>query len=136
MAINSALATFSFAGNVVSECGTATVSIQRPALELTSIGDSAQRFLAGVGGATATLEIFFDLNTAVHKTMIDNLNDAAVAQAVIMTFTTGESISGSAYCTGYEVTAQAGSLVRANVTLQFTSASGNAIKPVAVAQGA
>ena len=134
MAINSALASFSFGGTVVSECGTATVSLQRPALELTSIGDSAQRFLAGVGGATATLEIFFDLNTDVHKEMIDNLNDAAVSAAVIMTFTTGETITGSAYCTGFEVTAQAGSLVRANVTLQFTSATGSAIKPVAVAR--
>ena len=134
MAINSALASFSFGGSVVSECGTATVSLQRPALELTSIGDSAQRFLAGVGGATATLEIFFDLNTAVHKAMIDNLNDAAIAAAVVMTFTAGETITGSAYCTGFEVTAQAGSLVRANVTLQFTSATGSSIKPVAVAQ--
>ena len=134
MAINSALASFSFGGTVVSECGTATVSLQRPTLETTSIGDSAQRFLAGVGGATATLEIFFDLNTPVHKAMIDNLNDAAIAAAVVMTFTAGETITGSAYCTGFEVTAQAGSLVRANVTLQFTSVTGSAIKPVAVAQ--
>lgn len=134
MAINSALSSFTYASNSVSDCGTATVSVQRPALELTSIGDSAQRFLAGVGGATATLEIFFDLNTTVHKTMIDDLNNASAAAAVRMDFTTGESISGDAYCTGFEVTGQAGSLVRANVTLQFTSASGNTTKPVAVAR--
>jgi len=133
MAINSALSSFSFAGNVVADTGTATVSLQRPALELTSIGDAAQRFLAGVGGATASLEIFHDLDNAGHKAMADQLNDASAAAAVVITLETGETFTGNGFCTGYEVTAQAGSLVRANVTIQFTSASGSTSKPVTIA---
>ena len=134
MAINSALSSFSFNGSVVSDCGTATVSLQRPALELTSIGDAAQRFLAGVGGATASLEIFHDLDNAPHKAMVDQLNDASAAVAVVITLETGETFTGDGFCTGYEVTAQAGSLVRANVAIQFTSASGSSSKPVAIAK--
>lgn len=133
MAINSALSSFSFNGTVVSDCGTATVSLQRPALELTSIGDAAQRFLAGVGGATASLEIFHDLDNAPHKAMVDQLNDASAALPVVITLETGETFTGNGFCTGYEVTAQAGSLVRANVTIQFTSASGSSSKPVTIA---
>jgi hypothetical protein len=133
MAINSALSSFSFNSAVVADCGTATVSLQRPALELTSIGDAAQRFLAGVGGATANLEIFHDLDNATHKAMADHLNDATAAVPVVITLESGETFSGSGFCTGYEVTAQAGSLVRANVTIQFTSASGSASKPVTIA---
>lgn len=133
MAINSALSSFSFAGTTIADCGTASVSMQRPSLELTSIGDGSQRFIAGIGGATANLEIFHDADSGGHSTLMTNLNTAAAAQTTVITLESGETMTGSAFVTGYEVTAQAGSLVRANVTLQFTSASGSGSTPLTLA---
>lgn len=131
MAINAALSSFTFGGNTVADCGTASISIQRPSLELTSIGDSAQRFLAGVGGATANLEVFMDLSDAAQAALIANVNSGSVAAAAEIICDT-VTVSGDAFCTGFEITAQAGNIVRANVSLQFTSASGPAVNPTTI----
>jgi hypothetical protein len=122
MALNSALSSFSFGGTVVAEVGTASVALNRPALESTAIGAKTQSFVVGVGGATANLEIFYDQSSAAHTTLENNINTgAAAAVACILTLASGQTYTGDAYVTSFEVTAQAGSLVRANVGLQFTN---------------
>lgn len=121
MAINAALSSFSFGGTTVAAVGSASVAMARPSIEITEIGAKTQGFLAGVGGATATLDLFYDQDSAAHTTMMTNINTAASAAACVLTLETGDTISGNAYVTSFEVTAQAGSVVRASVQLQFTN---------------
>ena len=57
--------------------------------------------------------------------MFTNINTAASASACVLTTESGAtttSFTGNAYVTSYEVTAQAGSVVRATIQLQFTNA--------------
>jgi len=125
MAINAALSSFSFGGTVVAEVGTASITMDRAPLESTSIGSKVSTFVVGVGNATANLEIFYDQDSAQHTALENNINTGAAAAAVILTLESNNTYTGTAYVTSFEVTAQAGSLVRANVGLQFTSAGGN-----------
>lgn len=126
MAINAALSSFSFGGTTVAAVGSASIAMSRPSLEVTEIGAPSQGFIAGVGGATANLDLFYDQDSAAHTSMMTNINTAAVAAAVVLTLETGDTISGNAYVTSFEVTAQAGSVVRASVQLQFTNAAATA----------
>jgi len=126
MALNSALSSFSFGGTVVAEVGTASIAMDRAPLESTAIGSKTKTFIVGVGGATAQLEIFYDQASAAHTTIENNLNTGAAAVACILTLDTGQTYTGNAFVTSFEVTAQAGNLVRANVGLQFTNAAGTA----------
>jgi len=121
MALNSSLSSFAFKSVTVSDCGTASVSLSRPPLESTSIGAKSQSFIAGVGGATASLDIYYDQASTGHVELEANVNNADAAQACTITMASGQSYAGNAYVTGFEVTAQAGSLVRASVQLQFTT---------------
>ena len=122
MALNSALSSFSFAGTTVAAVGTASVSTSRPAQLITGIGDTVDTFIAGVMGGTASLDIFFDEASAAHLAMTTNVGTAAAAAAVVLTLTSGTTVAGNAYVTGYDITATAGQVVRASINLQFTGA--------------
>ena len=122
MALNSALSSFSFAGTTVAAVGTASVSTSRPAQLITGIGDTVDTFIAGVMGGTASLDIFFDEASANHIAMCTNVGTAAAAAAVVLTLTSGTTVAGNAYVTGYDITATAGQVVRASINLQFTGA--------------
>lgn len=122
MALNSALSSFSFAGSTVAAVGTASVSTSRPAQLITGIGDTVDTFIAGVMGGTASLDVFFDEASANHLVMCTNVGTAAAAVAVVLTLTSGTTVTGNAYVTGYDITATAGQVVRASINLQFTGA--------------
>ena len=122
MALSSALSSFSFAGTTVAAVGTASVSTSRPAQIITGIGDTVDTFIAGVMGGTASLDIFFDESSTNHLALCTNVGTAAAAQATVLTLTSGTTVTGTAYVTGYDITATAGQVVRASINLQFTGA--------------
>jgi len=122
MALNSALSSFSFAGTTVAAVGTASVSTSRPAQIITGIGDTVDTFIAGVMGGTASLDLFFDESSTNHLALCTNVGTAAAAQATVLTLTSGTTVTGTAYVTGYDITATAGQVVRASINLQFTGA--------------
>jgi len=122
MALSSALSSFSFAGTTVAAVGTASVSTSRPAQIITGIGDTVDTFIAGVMGGTASLDIFFDETSANHLALCTNVGTALAAQATVLTLTSGTTVTGTAYVTGYDITATAGQVVRASINLQFTGA--------------
>jgi hypothetical protein len=122
MALNSALSSFSFAGTTVAAVGTASVSTSRPAQIVTGIGDTVDTFIAGVMGGTASLDLFFDEASANHLALCSNVGGALAAQTTVLTLTSGTTVTGNAYVTGYDITATAGQVVRASINLQFTGA--------------
>jgi len=122
MALSSALSSFSFAGTTVAAVGTASVSTSRPAQIITGIGDTVDTFIAGVMGGTASLDLFFDESSTNHLALCTNVGTAAAAQATVLTLTSGTTVTGTAYVTGYDITATAGQVVRASINLQFTGA--------------
>ena len=133
MALSSSLASVSFGGTTIAAVGSFTVSLSRNALEATSIGDNAQNFIAGIGGATLTLDLFYDQSSAQHTALENFINGGTTAaSAFVVTAATGQTYSGSGFVTAFEITAQAGSLTRATVTIQATTASpGSAILTIA-----
>jgi hypothetical protein len=122
MALNSALSSFSFAGTTVAAVGTASVSTSRPAQIITGIGDTVDTFIAGVMGGTASLDLFFDETSTNHLALCTNVGTALAAQTTVLTLTSGTTVTGTAYVTGYDITATAGQVVRASINLQFTGA--------------
>lgn len=122
MALNSALSSFSFAGTTIAAVGTASVSTSRPAQIITGIGDTVDTFIAGVMGGTASLDLFFDETSSGHLALCTNVGTALASQTTVLTLTSGTTVTGTAYVTGYDITATAGQVVRASINLQFTGA--------------
>ena len=122
MALNSALSSFQFNSVTIAAVGTASVSTSRPAQLITGIGDTVDTFIAGVMGGTASLDLFFDEASTGHLAFCTAIGTAAAAATAVLTLTTGTTVTGSAYVTGYDITATAGQVVRATINLQFTGA--------------
>ena len=122
MALASTLSSISFGGNTIGAVGTATVSLSRPALDVTGIGATNSSFVTGLQSATATLDIFYDQADTTHAALETNINGNGAPVATVLTMSAGMTYTGNATVTSFEVTAQVGSAVRASVTLQFTGA--------------
>ena len=124
MALNAALSSISYAGTTIASVGSASISLNRPSLDITPIGSAVNTYIAGVQGATATLDIFYDQGATGHTALETAINSASAAAAVVLTLDSGtvQTYTGNAFVTSFEITAQAGSVVRASVGLQFTGA--------------
>ena len=122
MALNAALSSISYGGTTIASVGSASISLNRPSLDITPIGSAVNTFIAGVQGATATLDIFYDQGATGHTALETAINNASAAAAVVLTLDTAQTYTGNAFVTSFEITAQAGSVVRASVGLQFTGA--------------
>ena len=133
MAINAALTSLTWKGVAVPAVGSVSISVTRPALDITPIGTPTQQYIAGVAGATATLDLFFDEGDAPHWTMLTDIQTATAAGSLVITLENGTTVTGDAFVTSYEITAQAQSVVRANVQFQYTTAASATANPVAIA---
>lgn len=127
MAINSAVCLFKTSADgtnwtTVPAVGSATVSFSRPSMDITPIGDATSTYVAGTQSVSATLDIFYDQTNSAHFNMIDDINGAKVGRYYQLYLQSGETIHGVAFTTAFETTAQAGSVLRASVSLQFTGA--------------
>lgn len=122
MAISSSLSSITWGGTAIAAVGTVTINLDRPAQDITPIGATNSEFIAGLQNTTATLDIFYDQASTSHTALESNINAANAAAAVVLTLATGMTYSGNAYVTSFAITAQAGSVVRASVGLQFTGA--------------
>lgn len=133
MAISSAFTSLTWKTVAVPAVGSASISVTRPAFDITPIGTPTQQYIAGVAGATATLDLFFDEGDAPHATMFGDINDGSDSGALVITLESGTTVTGNAFVTSYEITAQAQSVVRATVQFQYTTAAAANAKPVTFA---
>jgi len=102
----------------IAAVGTATISINTPAIDVTPIGSTSQSYIAGAIGATATLDLFYDQTSSAH-TALEGFATARTFNTYKLLMASSQTISGSAMITGFEVTAQAQGVTRATISLQF-----------------
>ena len=120
MAINAALTSLTWRGITVPAVGSVSISISRPAIDITPIGTPTADYIAGISSATGTLDLFFDEGDAPHVTIFGDINDhTPTSGTIVITLESGTTITGNALVTGYEITAQAQNVIRATVQLQF-----------------
>lgn len=121
MAISGTVASISAGGTTIAAVGTATISFNTPAIDVTPIGSTVQSYIAGAIGATGQLDIFYD-QTANGHTTLDGYAANRTFNTWVLTLAAGQTISGSAVITAYEITAQAQGVTRASISLQFDGA--------------
>ena len=120
MALSGTVAGITAGGTTITAVGTATFSLNTPAIDVTPIGSTTQSYIAGALGCTGSLDIFYDQTSGGHTTL-DGYATARSFNTWVLTLASGQTITGSAMITGYEITAQAQGVTRASVSLQFDS---------------
>lgn len=118
---SSALCSFSYGGSTINAVGSVTLSVNRTPFEVSEIGNADAKFIAGYQNATAQVDMFY--LEADSTTLETAINTAAAAGTTTLTLNgLSDTISGSAFVTGYSVTAAANDVVRASISFQFTGA--------------
>jgi hypothetical protein len=118
---SSGLCRFAYGGSTINAVGSVTLSLNRSPFEVSEIGNADAKFIAGYQNATAQVEMFYlEADSTAFETAINTA--AAAATTTLTLVTTTDTISGSAFVTGYNVTAAANDVVRASISFQFTGA--------------
>jgi hypothetical protein len=118
---SSALCSFAYGGSTINAVGSVTLSLNRSPFEVSEIGNADAKFIAGYQNATAQVEMFYlEADSQAFETAINTAAAAATTTLTLVTST--DTISGSAFVTGYSVTAAANDVVRASISFQFTGA--------------
>jgi hypothetical protein len=118
-AISSGNATLTYNSQLVAALANVTTSCANDMIECTAISDQRKKYLAGSAGTTASAELFYDQGDAgVAAIETQSLNPTAATLTIV--YATGMTISGSAFVTGFDVTASTGDICRATANFQFT----------------
>ena len=120
MAHSSALSTVTVNSVIIASIQSAQATSSRATIEVTEIGDSNAKFIYGVITSTASLEVFFDKSD--FSAFVNQMSGATAALALLLTWNTSETWTGSALVNSVNVTAAAGDVVKATIELQFTGA--------------
>ena len=121
MAINTNLASVSFGAVTIVGVGSYSFTNERSALETTEIGATTRSYISGIQGASASIEIFYDQAQASH-TALESYIGSGTTGTLVVTNSTSMTYTASAILTRFEITAQAGDLVRASCDFQITGA--------------
>jgi hypothetical protein len=120
-ALSSTNAAISYNSQVSTGLLTVTVNHTGDMIETADIADQRKSYIAGQATSTASGEIFYDQGDPCMDVMeSDSVNP--VSRAVVITLSTGMTVTGNAFVTSFSATAGTNDVVRANFELQFTGA--------------
>ena len=121
MALSTKVSSLTWGGLTVAACNSFSFSNNRETLDVTEIGTDRRSFIAGIQTATASAEVYYDqadTSTAALEAAIGTGSSATL----VVTLSLGQSYTATAFLTRFEITGQAGDLVRASCDFQITGA--------------
>lgn len=109
----------------VAEVGTATISVQRGAQEVTEWDNNDAKYLRGVSRTTVQFECYWDVSVSTHTKFESDVITAAETEIRFgLSYPPTPTVriyEGKCVVTGYEITARNGDLIRANITVQMAT---------------
>lgn len=121
MPLNTKLSSISWSGTNIAHVGSFSFSNQRESLDVTELGVDYRSFIAGIQSATASAEIFYDQGVASHA-LIEAAITSGSPQTLVVTMSTGMTYTAQAILTRFEITGQAGDVIRASLDFQINGA--------------
>lgn len=109
--------------NTIAEVTSWTMDIAIDMLDSTSLGDSWREFIAGLAGATGSVEVKWDIpNDANGQTALQTAALAGTTVTLNLYVNATNYYSGSAYVSNLNVSDPVEDLVTATFDMQFTGA--------------
>ena len=118
MAFSSTVSSITLGGTLVPAVGSVSISIQRQQNDVTYIGSYNTISLPGVQATGLSVDVFYAYTD--HAAFFTNLVNANAAVAFVLTIGSGDTISGTAYVVGADVSVVTGDVGRASFTLNCT----------------
>lgn len=125
-AFNSALSQFKWATVTIPAIGSVSMSLPRPAVDVTPIGSWNTYFIKGVMSGTIGLDIYY--NKTDHKALVDALLTATGSSTAFQLIlnstqttpgTFDDVITGAGIVTSFDVVSSTADVVRASIVIQI-----------------
>jgi hypothetical protein len=118
-AISSGTAALTYNAQATTGLLNISTSSSTDMIESQAITSARRTFIPGQATTTASGELYYDQGDACAAAMeADSVS--ATSRSVTITYATGMTISGSAFVSSWQVTAQMNDTLRASFELQFT----------------
>jgi hypothetical protein len=118
-AVSTGTCTFTYNSQLSTGLLSASVSSTADMIESQAITAQRKTFVAGQAATTATIEGYYDqADLCIAAVESDSVNP--VSRTVTILYATGMSVSGSAFVTSFNVSAQMNDVLRCTIELQFT----------------
>jgi hypothetical protein len=118
-AVSTGTCAFSYNSQASTGLLSATVTSTADMIESQAITAQRRTFIAGQATTTATIEGYYDQADPCFA-VVETDSTNPVSRAVVITYATGMTISGNAFVTSFNVSAQMNDVLRCTVELQFT----------------
>lgn len=119
MPITTNLSGLSVGGVGVPAVGSYSWNENRTAIDCTEIGTTDASYIHGVRNCTFSFDVFYlEASHAAFESFI--ATQQATATTFTITHTTGDTLDGTGFITGFSVTANAGDVIRATFQIQVT----------------
>lgn len=113
-------------GATVGKVRSWSLSINKDALETTSLGLSDRTYTPGLRGSTGSAELMYDPNEGQAAALLNSIlsNDASVAQSVgfVLDQAGGKTLGCTAFLTGASPSVSVGDIQVCSVTFQVSGA--------------
>ena len=119
MALSTKVSSLTWGGVTVAACNSFSFSNNRETLDVTEIGTDRRSFIAGIQTATASAEVYYD-QADTSTASLEAAITTGTSNTLVVTLTTGQTYAATAFVTRFEITGQAGDLVRASCDFQIT----------------
>lgn len=110
---------------LIADVGTARISVERGAQEVTEWDNSDAQYLRGVSRTTVQFECYWDVSVTTHTKFEQDVITAAETEIRFgLTYPPAPTVriyEGKCVVTRYEITARNGDLIRANITVQMAT---------------
>jgi hypothetical protein len=106
-------------GVSVNAVGSYSWNENRTAIDCTEIGTADSSYIHGLRNCTMSFDVFYlEASHTAFEGFIGNIQSTATT--FVITHTTGDTLEGSGFVTGFSVTANAGDVIRATFSLQVS----------------
>lgn len=114
-------ASFSVNGTAIADMASATATITRQQIDVTSLGDTYRTYHQGMLEGTVQIEFFID---ASHTSILSGITGGTILTNARVTWASGASIGGNAFVQDFTVTVAPGTqIAQGSATLIFSSAA-------------
>lgn len=121
MPITTNLSGLVFSGVSVPAVGSYSWTENRNAIDCTEIGTADSTFIHGLRNCTFNFDVFY--LEASHAAFEDYIaTQQNTANTFVITHTTGDTLQGSGFITGFNLQATAGDVIRATFSVQVSGA--------------
>lgn len=111
-------------GTTIGKVRSWSLTVNKDALETTSLGVNDRTYVPGFRGSTGTAELMYDPNEAPAVALINSIfnNDASVSQSVafVLDQTGGKSLSCTAFLTSISPSVSVGDIQACSVSFQVS----------------